>query len=49
MTRCFNLDTSLTDWDKKSTGVLYFQLLHEVDTFEELDSVIQNRNKDLKD
>jgi len=33
---------------KKSTGVLYSQYLNEVDMLEELDSVIQKREKTLK-
>jgi hypothetical protein len=43
-----NLRTSLPDWDKKSTGVLYSQYSNEVDMLEELDSVIQKREKSLK-
>jgi hypothetical protein len=41
--------TSLSDWDKKSTGVPNFQSLNEIYVLEELDSRIQNRNKGLKD
>jgi len=40
---------SLSDWDKKSTDVQNFQSLNEIHVFEELDFLIRNRNKDLKD
>ncbi len=44
----YDLDRSLPDWGKKSTGVLDFQYLNEVDILEEFDPVYQKKEKSLK-